>query len=123
VVRRGGGARRRAKGKLSRSFFLFRRGDVKRVRIVESYGGGRCKEEYVLVVRGRGSQGGTSEGGDVDEGVQGGQEGSWATGSLDVEGVATRGRGYSPKDVFSRVLEFGGRRATDGEQIIEGGDA
>jgi hypothetical protein len=65
MVRRGGGARRRAKGKLSRSFFLFRRGDVKRVRIVESYGGGWCKEEYVLIVRGRGSRGGASEGGDV----------------------------------------------------------
>jgi hypothetical protein len=37
--------------------------------------------------------------------------------------VATRWRGYSPKDIFGRVLEFGGCRATDGEQIIEGGDA
>jgi hypothetical protein len=55
VVRRGGGARRRAKGKLSRSFFLLRLGDVKRVRIVEGYGGGRCEEVDVLVVRSRGS--------------------------------------------------------------------
>jgi hypothetical protein len=100
-----------------------RLGGVKRVRIMESYGGGRRKEVNILVVRSRGSRGGASEGGDVDEGVQGGQEGSWATGSLDVEGVATRGWGYGPKDVFGRVLEFGGRRAMDREQIIKGGDA
>jgi hypothetical protein len=123
VVRQGGGARRRAKGKLSRSFFLLRLGDVKRVRIVECYGGGWCKEVDILVVRSRGSRGRASEGGDVNEGIQGGQEWSWASSGLEVEGVATRWRGYGPKDVFGRVLEFGGRRATDGEQIIEGSDA
>jgi hypothetical protein len=58
----------------------------------------------------------------VDEGVQGGQEWSWASSSLEVEGVATRWRGYGPKDVFGRVLEFGGHRATDRKQIIKGGD-
>jgi hypothetical protein len=100
-----------------------RLGGVERVRIMESYGGGRRKEVDILVVRSRGSRGGAREGGNVDEGVQGGQEGSWATSSLDVEGVASRGWGYGPKDVFGRVLEFGGRRATDREQIIKGGDA
>jgi hypothetical protein len=74
VVRRGGGARWRAKGKLSRSFFLLRRGDVKRVRILKSYRGGWCKEVDVLIVRSWGSRGGASEGGDMDKGVQGGQE-------------------------------------------------
>jgi hypothetical protein len=122
MVRRGGGARRRAKGKLSRSFFLLRLVDVKRVRIVERYGGGRCEEVDVLVVRSRGSRGGTGKRGDVGKGDEGRQERSWATGGLDVKGVATRWRGYGPKDVFGRVLEFGGRRATDREQIIKGGD-
>jgi hypothetical protein len=100
-----------------------RLGDVKRVRVVEGYGGGWCEEVDVLVMRSRGSQGGASDRGDVGKGDQGRQERSWATGGLDIERVATRWRGYSPKDVFGRVLEFGGRRATDGEQIIEGGDA
>jgi hypothetical protein len=123
MVRRGGGARRRAKGKLSRSFFLLSLGDIERVRIFKCYGGGRCEKVDVLAVRSRGSRGGASEGGDVDEGVQGGQEWSWASSGLEVEGVATRWRGYGPKDVFGQVLEFGGRRATDGEQVIKGGDA
>src|ERR1700679_3726221 len=85
VVRRGGGARRRAKGKLSRSFFLLSRGDVERVRILERYGGGRCEKVDVLVVRSRGSRGGTSDRGDVGEGIQGGQKWSWASSSLEVE--------------------------------------
>jgi hypothetical protein len=123
VVRRGGGARQRAKGKLSRSFFLLRLGGVKRVRIMESYGGGRRKEVDILVVRSRGSRGGASKRGDVGKGDEGRQERSWATGGLNVEGVATRWQGYGPKDIFSRVLEFGGRRATDGKQVIKGGDA
>jgi hypothetical protein len=123
VVRRGGGARQRAKGKLSRSFFLLRLGDVKRVRIFECYGGGRCKKVNVLVVRSRGSRGGTGKRGDVGKGDEGRQERSWAAGSLDVKRVASRWRGYGPKDVFGRVLEFGGRRATDRKQVIKGSDA
>jgi hypothetical protein len=59
----------------------------------------------------------------VDEGVQGGQERFWASSDLGVEGVVARRRGYGPKNVFGRVLEFGGRRATGREKIIEGGDA
>jgi hypothetical protein len=123
VVRRGGGARQRAEGKLSRSFFLSSLGDVERVRIVKCYGVGRYCKVGVFATGSRGSRDGASKGGDVDEGVQGGQEGSWASSSLEVEGVAARRRGYSPKDVFGRVLEFRGRRATSREEIIEGGDA
>src|ERR1700677_2059423 len=123
VIRRGGGARRRAKGKLSRSFFLSRRGDVERVRILERYGGGRCEEVDVLVVRSRGSRGGTGNRGDVGKGVQGGQERSWASSVLETEGVATRRRGNGTKGVFGRVLEFGGRGATGRKQIIKGGNA
>jgi hypothetical protein len=90
---------------------------------VEGYGGGRCKEVDVLVVRSRGSRGGTGKRGDMGKGDEGRQERSWATGSLDVERVATSWWGYGPKDVFGRVLEFGSRRATDGKQVIKGGDA
>jgi hypothetical protein len=97
--------------------------DVKRVRIVESYGGGRCEEVDILVVRSQGSRGGAGDRGDVGKGDQGRQERSWATGGLDVERVATRWRGYGPKDVFGWVLEVGGRRATDGKQVLKGGDA
>jgi len=99
------------------------RGDIERVRILQTYGGGRCGEVGVVVTRGRGSRGGASKGGDVDEGVQGGQEGSRASSGLEVGGVIARRRGYGPKDVFGRVLEFGGRRATGREKIVEGGDA
>src|SRR6202789_1576915 len=80
VVRRGGGARWRAKGKLSRSFFLLSRGDVERVRILERYGGGRCEKVDVLVVRSRGSRGGTSDRGDGGRGVRGGKERSGVSG-------------------------------------------
>jgi hypothetical protein len=39
----------------SRSFFLLRLGNVKRVRVLEQCGGGRGKEVDVLIVRSRGS--------------------------------------------------------------------
>jgi hypothetical protein len=123
VVRRGGGARQRAEGKLSRSFFLSSLGDAERVRIVKCYGGGRYCKVGVFASGNRGSRGGASEGGDVDEGVQGGQEGCWASSGLEVEGVIARRRSYGPKDIFGRVLEFRGRRATGRKEIIEGGDA
>jgi hypothetical protein len=61
--------------------------------------------------------------GDMGEGNQGRQERSfWTVNELEVEGVATRWRGQGPKDFFGQILEFGGRRVTGREQIIEGGD-
>ena len=111
MVRRG--ARRGAKSKLGRSFFLLRLGDVKRVRVLERCGVDRGENVDVLVVRSRGSRGGTGDGGDVGEGEQGRQEWSFrALGRLRTEGDAARWRGYGTKDVFGRVLEFGGRGAT-----------
>ena len=77
----------------------------------------------VFVVRSWGSRGGTGNQGDVGKGVQGGQKWSWASVVLETEGVATRWRGYGTKGAFGRALAFGGRRATDREQIIKGSDA
>jgi hypothetical protein len=96
---------------------------VERVRVVKCSGGNRCSKVGVFATGNRGSRGGASEGGDVDEGVQGGQKGGWASSGLEVKGVTARRRSYSPKDVFGWVLEFGGRRATGREKIIKGGDA
>ena len=93
-----------------------RRGDVERVRILERCGIDRGENMDVLVVRSQGSRGGTGDGGNVGEGEQGRQEWSfWALGRLGAEGDATWWRGYGPKDVFGRVLKFGGRGATGRE--------
>jgi hypothetical protein len=125
VVRRGGGARRRAKGKLSRSFFLLRLGNVEWVRVGE--GGGRTvrgKDFDVLVVRDGRSGGGASDRGDVGEGEQGRQGRSFrAVYEVEFKGGGARWRGYGPKGFFGRVLELGGRSATRREQVIEGSDA
>jgi hypothetical protein len=69
VVRREGRTRQRAKGKLSRSFFLLRWDNVKRVRVLERCRVGQGEDVDVLVMRSWGSRSGASNGGDVGEGL------------------------------------------------------
>jgi hypothetical protein len=125
VVRQGGRARWRAKGKFSRSFFLLRLGDVKWVRVGE--GGGwmvQGKDFDVLVVRDGRSRCGANDRGDVGKGEQGGQGRSFrAVYEVEFKGGGARWRGQGPKDFFGRVLEFGSRRVTGREQVVKGGNA
>jgi hypothetical protein len=116
MVRWGGRARQRAKGKLSRSFFLLRLSDCERVRVLEEWrGAGWRKDVDVLIVWSRGSRGGANDRGDVGEGVQGRQGRSFqVVFKLESKGVVTRG-GQGTKGLFGRVLELEGCSATGRE--------
>jgi hypothetical protein len=103
-----------------RSFFLLRLVDVEGVRVTKGDGRGY---EYPVSIGTSGC--GALEQSDVGEGEQT-REGV-LRGVLQVELEGVTGGGYwgceGSKSVFSRVLEFGGRGASRGVQIVECSEA
>jgi hypothetical protein len=102
-----------------RSFFLLRLVDVEGVRVMECDGRGY---KYPISIRTGGC--GALKQGDIGEGEQM-REGTWRILQVQLEGVASGGYWGSDcaKGVFGQVLEFGGRGASRGIQIVESSEA
>jgi hypothetical protein len=103
-----------------RSFFLLRLIDVEGVRVTECNEGG-----YKNAISVRAGGCGMLECGDIGEGKQMGEGALRGVLQVELKGVARQVNGGSDcmKDVFSRVLEFGGHGVLCRVQIIESGKA